>query len=932
MTSRRKPPADSPGDPSPKASRRRTPRPGSLLEGYALVGPVAPEPGTPRSRSEKEIRAARARQRKESGAPPRVRRTEAPPPAPTVPVVAGETPADAIERWFAQRRWTPFAFQREVWNAYLGGESGLVHAATGTGKTYAAWMGPVLEWLRDYPRETTTRRTHAAPLRVLWLTPLRALAADTVDALRRPVEELGLPWSVESRTGDTPAPVRARQRERLPTALVTTPESLALLLTRDDASTLFDDLACVVVDEWHELMASKRGVQTELCLARLRRFQPALRTWGLSATLGNIESARDALVGVDAARRPHHARLIRGLVPKGLAVDSLIPETMDRFPWSGQIGLTLVPEVVRAIDEGGSTLVFTNTRATAEIWFQALTGSGAAWADRIGLHHGSLDRAERERVEEGLRSGALRCVVCTSSLDLGVDFTPVDRVLQVGSPKAIGRLIQRAGRSGHQPGALSRVTCVPTHALELVDVAAARAALERGAIEARNPLERPLDLLAQHAVTIALGGGFRPAELLAEVRTTWAYRDLPDDEWQWVLDFISRGGEALRAYPEYSRAVPDADGVYRVPNRMIAMRHRMSIGSIVSEPALTVRYLRGRKPIGSVEENFLARLRPGDRFIFAGKALEFVRIRDLTAWVRKAPSAEGAVPKWSGLRMPLSAELAAAVREKLDEARRGIFLMPEMEAVRPVLELQGSWSLIPAANELLIERVRTREGHHLFVYPVEGRLVHEGMAALFAYRIAQLGPISFTLAANDYGFELLSAERARLDEALEAGLLSADHLAHDIPASLNAAEMARRQFREVARVAGLVFQGYPGTGRSPKQLQASSGLIFDVFARHDPANLLLAQAAREVLERQLERSRLVAALTRMSAGKLSIVEVERPTPLAFPLIVDRAREQLTSEKLSDRVRRMTAPLERAAAAPPVPRFANLRAARREPRP
>ena len=932
MTSRRKPPADSPGDPSPKASRRRTPRPGSLLEGYALVGPVAPEPGTPRSRSEKEIRAARARQRKESGAPPRVRRTEAPPPAPTVPMVAGETPADAIERWFAQRRWTPFAFQREVWNAYLGGESGLVHAATGTGKTYAAWMGPVLEWLRDYPRETTTRRTHAAPLRVLWLTPLRALAADTVDALRRPVEELGLPWSVESRTGDTPAPVRARQRERLPTALVTTPESLALLLTRDDASTLFDDLACIVVDEWHELMASKRGVQTELCLARLRRFQPALRTWGLSATLGNIESARDALVGVDAARRPHHARLIRGLVPKGLAVDSLIPETMDRFPWSGQIGLTLVPEVVRAIDEGGSTLVFTNTRATAEIWFQALTGSGAAWADRIGLHHGSLDRAERERVEEGLRSGALRCVVCTSSLDLGVDFTPVDRVLQVGSPKAIGRLIQRAGRSGHQPGALSRVTCVPTHALELVDVAAARAALERGAIEARNPLERPLDLLAQHAVTIALGGGFRPAELLAEVRTTWAYRDLPDDEWQWVLDFISRGGEALRAYPEYSRAVPDADGVYRVPNRMIAMRHRMSIGSIVSEPALTVRYLRGRKPIGSVEENFLARLRPGDRFIFAGKALEFVRIRDLTAWVRKAPSAEGAVPKWSGLRMPLSAELAAAVREKLDEARRGIFLMPEMEAVRPVLELQGSWSLIPAANELLIERVRTREGHHLFVYPVEGRLVHEGMAALFAYRIAQLGPISFTLAANDYGFELLSAERARLDEALEAGLLSADHLAHDIPASLNAAEMARRQFREVARVAGLVFQGYPGTGRSPKQLQASSGLIFDVFARHDPANLLLAQAAREVLERQLERSRLVAALTRMSAGKLSIVEVERPTPLAFPLIVDRAREQLTSEKLSDRVRRMTAPLERAAAAPPVPRFANLRAARREPRP
>ncbi|HEU5048694.1 MAG TPA: DNA ligase-associated DEXH box helicase, partial [Gemmatimonadales bacterium] len=496
----------------------------------------------------------------------------------------------------------------------------------------------------------------------------------------------------------------------------------------------------------------------------------------------------------------------------------------------------------------------------------------------------------------------------------------------VGSPKAVGRLVQRAGRSGHQPGAVSRVTCVPTHALELVDVAAARTALERGAIESRNPVERPLDLLAQHAVTVALGGGFRPDELFEEVRTTWAYRDLEPDEWQWVLDFISRGGSALRAYPEYARAVPDETGLYRVPNRMIAMRHRMSIGSIVSEPALSVRYLRGRKSIGSVEETFLARLRPGDRFIFAGKALEFVRIRDLTAWVRKAPSAEGAVPKWSGLRMPLSAELAAAVREKLDEARRGMYEAPEMIAVRPVLELQRAWSRIPAADELLIERVETREGHHLFVYPVEGRLVHEGMAALFAYRIAQLGPISFTLAANDYGFELLSAERAPLDDAIEAGLLSAAHLAHDIPASLNAAEMARRQFREVARVAGLVFQGFPGTQRSPKQLQASSGLLFDVFARHDPGNLLLEQAAREVLERQLEKSRLTTALERMSRSTLSIVETERPTPLAFPLIVDRAREQVSSEKLADRVRRMTATLERAAEAPPIPRFANLRSA------
>ena len=886
----------------------------------------------------KELRRARAelarRQAAEAAeapvplSPGRVHRSEAPEPRPALAIVPGENAEATLERWFAERRWQPFEFQREVWRAYLAGESGLVHAATGTGKTYAAWLGPVLEWLHDYPREAR-RRAAAPPLCALWITPLRALAADTEEALRRPIDELGLPWTVESRTGDTPAPLRAKQRSRLPTALVTTPESLSLLLTRDDAADLFAHLECVIVDEWHELMASKRGVQTELCLARLRRFRPGLRTWGLSATLGNLGTALETLMGADAAGRARPGRLVQGMVPKGLEVDALIPPVIERFPWSGQIGLALLPEVVAAIDGSGSTLVFTNTRATAEIWYQALLGSGAPWADRIGLHHGSLDRAQREAVEEGLRSGALRCVVCTSSLDLGVDFTPVDRVLQIGSPKGVGRLVQRAGRSGHQPGAVSRVTCVPTHAIELVDVAAARDALAAGSIESRPPVERPLDLLAQHGVTVALGGGFRPDELLAEVRTTHAYRDLPDDEWAWVLDFIVRGGPALRAYPEYSRVVPDAGGIYRVTSRMVAMRHRLSIGTIVSESSLTVRYVRGRKAVGTVEEAFLMRLRPGDKFILGGKALEFVRIRDMTAWVRKAASAAGAVPKWSGIRMPLSPELAAAVRVKLDEARRGIHASEEMRAVRPVLDLQAQWSLLPAPDELLIERTETREGHHLFFYPVEGRLVHEGLAALFAYRIAQLAPITFTLAANDYGLELLSPDRPPLEEAIEAGLLSAEHLAHDIPASLNAAEMARRQFREVARVAGLVFQGYPGTAKKTvKQVQASSGLIFDVFARHDPENLLLDQAHREVLERQLEQSRLTRALIRIGGGKVSIVDVERPTPFAFPLIVDRSREQLSSEKLADRVRRMAAPLERAANAAPIPRFANLRSARR----
>lgn len=859
----------------------------------------------------RRARAAKKRAQKsaEAAATPERKPAE---PSPTIDC-AGRDPLDCVRAWFTSEGWQPFPFQEEVWQAYLAGESGLIHAATGTGKTYAAWMGPVLDWLRDYPEGRRgsgsagqQRRIAAPPLRVLWITPLRALAADTEDALRAPIEDLGLPWTVESRTGDTAPSIRARQSKRLPTALVTTPESLALLLTRADAATLFDHLELVVVDEWHELMASKRGVQVELALARLRRWRPALRTWGLSATLGNLDTAREALLGVGAG-----GRIIRGLVPKALEVDSLIPETVERFPWSGQIGLRMVPDVVRAIEEGKTTLVFTNTRATAELWFQALLAACPDWAGVIALHHGSMDRETREWVENGIRDGRLRCVVCTSTLDLGVDFTPVDRVLQIGSPKAVGRLIQRAGRSGHQPGAVSRLTCVPVNALELLDVAAARDALTAGAIESRPPVEQPLDLLAQHAVTIAVGGGFRPEELLAEVRTTRAFRNLSDAEWRWVMDFVSHGGQALGAYPEYNKVV-ERDGLFVIRDRMAAMRHRMSIGTIVSESAMKVKFVRG-KTVGTVEENFIARLRPGDVFTFAGRRLKFVRIRDMTAWVRKSEEPTSVVPHWSGARLALSPELAAAVRGKLDQARRGVFEGAEMEAVRPILELQARWSRLPAADELLIERVRTREGHHLFFYPVEGRLVHEGLAALFAYRLAQLGPITFTLAANDYGFELLSPEPAQLEEALEAGLVSPENLLHDIPASLNAAELARRQFREIARVAGLIFQGYPGSNKSVKQVQASSGLLYDVFARYDPENLLLFQAHREVLERQLERSRLGRTLERVAGGRVVISEVERPTPLAFALLVDRAREQVSSEKFLDRVRRLAAPLERAAA-------------------
>jgi ATP-dependent Lhr-like helicase len=815
------------------------------------------------------------------------------------PGLSGQTwrSVPTVKDWFASRGWTPFPFQREVWSAYARGESGLIHAPTGTGKTLAAFLGPAAEAIADGATGKDT------PLRVLWITPLRALAADTTHSLQDVCDGLGLDWTVETRTADTKASVRNRQRKRLPPVLVTTPESLSLFLTRDDGPGLFAGLRAVIVDEWHELLSSKRGAQTELAVARLRRWRPGVRTWGLSATLGNLDVACEALLGVG-----NTGRIVTGRLPKETVIDSVLPRIITRFPWAGHLGLSLLPQVVAEIEESESCLVFTNTRSQTELWYQAILQARPDWAGIIALHHGSLDRSVRGFVEEALADGRLKCVVCTSSLDLGVDFSPVDRVLQVGSPKGVARLLQRAGRSGHRPGGVSRVTFVPTNALELIEVAAARAAAAAGRIEGREPADKPLDVLAQHAVTVALGGGFDAVELYDEVRSTRAYRDLSPAEWDWVLDFVTRGGETLRAYPEYRR-VEVIDGVYRMTDPRVARRHRMSLGTITSDAAVQVRFLRGGR-LGTVEESFAARLRPGDRFLFAGRTLEFVRLHELTVWVRLARKPGKTVPRWMGGRLPLSGELAAAVREQLDEARRRRFDGPEMQTVRPLLELQARRSRLPAPDELLIERLRSREGHHLFVYPFEGRLVHEGLAALTAFRLSRLAPLSFTAAMNDYGFELLCPTPIPLDEALAEGLFTPDALADDILASLNAAELARRQFREIARVAGLVFPGMPGAAKSAKQLQASTGLLYNVFREYDPGNLLLHQARREVLDRQLEQSRLRRTLERITTSRVTVVDVDRPTPLGFPLLVERYRESVSSEKLADRLQRMTLDLER----------------------
>ncbi|UPQ81594.1 ligase-associated DNA damage response DEXH box helicase [Pseudomonas knackmussii] len=817
------------------------------------------------------------------------------------------------ERWFYERGWVPFPFQREVWQAVRDGESGLLHATTGSGKTYAVWLGalnrfaaPAPHTAKGPPEKSSDK---PAPLTLLWITPMRALAADTARALQAPLDDLGIHWSIGLRTGDTASAERARQSRRLPSALVTTPESLTLLLTRADARQAFAGLRMLVVDEWHELLGNKRGVQLQLALARLRHWMPELIVWGLSATLGNQPHALEVLL------HPNSGKLVQGKIDKQLRVDTLLPPSIERFPWAGHLGLRMLPQVVEEIDSAATSLVFTNTRSQSELWYQAILEARPDWAGLIALHHGSLAREVRDWVELGLKQGALKAVVCTSSLDLGVDFLPVERVLQIGSPKGVARLMQRAGRSGHAPGRASRVTLVPTNSFEVVEAAAAKVAVAERRIEARGAPHRPLDVLVQHLVSMALGGGFRPESLFTEVRQAWSYCDLDDEQWQWALAFVRHGGHSLTAYPDYQRVEPDETGLWKVPSRRVALRHRMSIGTIVSDASLTVKFWAkggSGRSLGSVEEGFIARLRPGDNFLFGGRLLELVRVENMTAYVSRATGKKAAVPRWNGGRMPLSSELADAVVEQLGAASQGAFTSDEMRLVEPLLRVQMEWSTLPTETTLLAEVMKSREGWHLFLYPFAGRHVHLGLASLLAWRMGQRQPLTFSIAVNDYGFELLSATEVDWLHWLTPALFSQDDLLHDVLASLNAGELARRRFREIARIAGLVFSGYPGAQKSARQLQASSGLFFDVFRQYDPTNLLLTQAEEEVLRQELEVDRLEQTLTRLQQRRLDIHPVRRTTPLAFPLMVERFRESMSSEKLADRIRRMVAELDKAA--------------------
>ncbi|MBZ5859193.1 ligase-associated DNA damage response DEXH box helicase [Flavihumibacter profundi] len=803
-----------------------------------------------------------------------------------------------IRQWLSEKGFSPFAFQEETWEAIANGESGLVNAPTGFGKTFSVFLGALINFINDNPKDYAKQSKNG--LQLLWVTPLRALAKDIGRAMEEVLAETGIQWQVGIRNGDTPVAERQRQKRHMPEVLIITPESLHLLLAQKGYKENLQTLRIIAVDEWHELLGSKRGVQVELAISHIvplltnKRFS----LFAISATIGNLLQAKEVLLAPIGTE----GRIITAKVHKPMEVKSIFPDEIEKYPWSGHLGLKLVDKIIPIIRQSTTTLVFINTRGMTERWYQAILQAAPELAGAIALHHGSIEQDLRVWVEEALHSAKLKAVVCTASLDLGVDFRPVETVIQVGSPKGVARFLQRAGRSGHQPGATSRIYFLPTHSLELVEAAALQQAIDEGIIESREPMLLCFDVLVQWLCTLAVSDGFTATELLQEIKSTYCFREMSMEEWQQIVQFVTSGGKALQQYDDF-RKVDLQDGIYRITGRRMAMRHRMHIGTIVSDAMLKVKFISGGY-IGVIEEYFISRLLPGDVFTLAGKNLELVMIKDMTVLVRKSSAKKSIVPSWNGGRMPLSANLGHLLRQQFNDAGNPLPGRPELVLLKPLFDLQAAISHVPRANELLIEQIETKDGFHLFVYPFEGRLVHEAMAAILAYRISKIRPITFSFAMNDYGFELLSDQPIPVDDSNVYELFSTDNLFTDIQRSVNSTEMARRKFRDISVIGGLVFQGYPGEHKKARHLQSSASLLFNVFQQYDPDNLLMRQAFQEVFAQQMEETRLRDMLERIQQSHIVLMFPDQLTPFCFPVKVDSMRENLSSEQLEDRIKKM----------------------------
>ena len=797
-----------------------------------------------------------------------------------------------IEGWMASKGNIPFKFQEQTWAKYHNGYSGMVVAPTGFGKTFSVFLAVVIDYL-NYPEN------YKKGLKLLWVSPLRSLAKDLSKAMNIAVEEIGLDWEVAVRNGDTPTNVRRKQERLMPDVLIVTPETLHLLFSQKKNSRWFKHIKCVAVDEWHELLGSKRGILVELAMARLLSLSTQTKIWGITATIGNLEQAGEVLMPYAELKTV----MITAKEKKKIKVVTVLPDEVEVLPWAGHLGRRMASKIIPIIHENKTTLIFTNTRGQSELWYQILLEADPDLAGLLAIHHGSIDKKLRNWIEDAISEGHLKAVVCTSSLDLGVDFKPVDCVIQIGSAKGIARFMQRAGRSGHSPYEVSKIYIIPTHSLEIIEAAALREAVALRRVEAREPMVLTYDVMVQFMVTLAVGEGFKAREVFELLLRTHAFSMLSEDEFAWALQFITLGGNTLKSYEEFHKVAKAEDSMYRAKSRRISMLHRMNMGAIVSEAMLRVKFLSGGY-IGMIEEYFVTKLKPNDSFVLAGRVLQLTHIKDMTAYVRISKVKKAITPSWLGGRLPLTSYMSHFLRKKLSDALHPGIRERELKFLHPLIARQSEFSHIPKDNEFLVEKIHTKDGFHVFMYPFEGRLIHEVISALIAYRISRIKPLTFTIAMNDYGFELLSDQEIPIDKHNIADILSDNNLMNDVIASINAAEMASRKFRDIAVIAGLVVQSMPGRHQNNKSLQSSSGLIFRVLEDNEPNNLLLRQAYTEVFNQQLEEVRLKDAFKRINSSSLIIKESNTFTPLSFPIKVDSLRQSISSEKLDKRIERI----------------------------
>lgn len=761
------------------------------------------------------------------------------------------------------------------------GRHALLVADTGAGKTLAGFL-PTLSAFAP------SRLGDAPPpegLHTLYVSPLKALAHDVQRNLLTPITEMGLPITVETRSGDTPSDRKARQRARPPHVLLTTPESLSLLLSYPESSQLFSTLQRVVIDEVHAFATSKRGDLLALALTRLQALAPQLRRAALSATLADPEDFRAWLapwgdLGSTA--------LIEGEAGAPAEVEILLPDDGQRVPWGGHAAAWALPQLYEAIRRNRTTLVFTNTRFLAEYIFQLLWDANEDKLP-IGIHHGSLSREARRKVEGAMARGELRALVCTASLDLGVDWGDIDMVVQMGAPKGSSRLLQRIGRANHRLDQPSRAMLVPGNRFEFLEAMAARDAVCEGQRDGEDFRPGGLDVLAQHVMAMACAGPFAEAALLAEVRSSLAYAWVDEAVWERVLSFVATGGYALRAYDRFQRIVRLRDGTWRLTHPQQAARHRLNAGIIVDSEMLEVRFRNGRS-LGKVEESFGAGLSPGDTFRFAGLDLEVEGVRDLELIVRGAKSA-GQIPSYNGARMPLTTHLSARVQAMLAD-RTGWARFPD--DVREWLEVQDWRSRLPAPGELLVESFPHGGRAYTVYYTFEGWNANQSLGMLITRRMeeAGLGPMGFV--ANDYALGVWGLRPVKDP----APLLSPDILAHEFVEWVQNSHLLRRAFREVAVISGLVERQQPGARKSGRQVTFSTDLIYDVLRKHEPDHLLIEAAWADARARMTDVGRLADLLDR-AAAELVHVELDRVTPLAVPLMVMIGRESVPAGMADD---------------------------------